>query len=146
MTFAVEVVVVLKPVVNDPQGLVVRDGLHRLGFPGVRAVRVGKYLELEVHGDDEATVRAQVEDMCAQLLRNPVIEDSRISSVRALTQRTRREGWGGHELRRARGRNAFAVPPLTLAGGGSPGCEMALLRSCPPHTFGGDLRRSVGRA
>ncbi len=61
MTFAVEVVVVLKPVVNDPQGLVVRDGLHRLGFPEVRAVRVGKHLELEVEGDDEAAVRAQVE-------------------------------------------------------------------------------------
>ena len=86
MTFAVEVIVALKPVVNDPQGLVVRDGLHRLGFSGVRAVRVGKYLELEVEGDDEEAVRARVEDMCAQLLRNTVIEDSRISSVRALTE------------------------------------------------------------
>jgi phosphoribosylformylglycinamidine synthase PurS subunit len=85
MTFAVEVVVVLKPVVNDPQGLVVRDGLHRLGFRGVRAVRVGKYLELEVEGDDEASVRAQVEAMCEQLLRNTVIEDSRIASVRVLS-------------------------------------------------------------
>jgi phosphoribosylformylglycinamidine synthase PurS subunit len=86
MTFAVEVVVVLKPVVNDPQGLVVRDGLHRLGFPGVRSVRVGKHLELEVDGDDEATVRAQVEAMCEQLLRNTVIEDSRIGSLHVLAE------------------------------------------------------------
>ena len=86
MTFAVEVIVVLKPVVNDPQGLVVRDGLHRLGFSSVRSVRVGKHLELEVEGDDEAAVRAQVESMCDQLLRNPVIEDSRIGAVRALTE------------------------------------------------------------
>jgi phosphoribosylformylglycinamidine synthase subunit PurS len=86
MTFAVEVIVALKPVVNDPQGLVVRDSLHRLGFAGVRAVRVGKYLELEVEADDEATARDQVEQMCEQLLRNTVIEDSRISSVRALTE------------------------------------------------------------
>jgi phosphoribosylformylglycinamidine synthase PurS subunit len=85
MTFAVEVVVVLKPVVNDPQGLVVRDGLHRLGFPEVRSVRVGKYLELEVEGEDEASVRAQVEAMCEQLLRNTVIEDSHIGSIRALS-------------------------------------------------------------
>ena len=86
MTFAVEVIVALKPVVNDPQGLVVRDGLHRLGFSGVRAVRVGKYLELEVDGEDEASVRAQVEEMCDQLLRNTVIEDSSISSVRVLSE------------------------------------------------------------
>jgi phosphoribosylformylglycinamidine synthase PurS subunit len=86
MTFSVEVVVALKPVVNDPQGLVVRDGLHRLGFSGVRSVRVGKHLELEVDGDDENSVRAQVEAMCEQLLRNPVIEDSRIGSVRVLTE------------------------------------------------------------
>src|ERR1700693_424772 len=43
-------------------------------------------------------------------------------------------GRGGHELRWARGRNAFGVPPLALARGGSPGCETALLRSCPPHS------------
>ena len=86
MTFAVEVIVALKPVVNDPQGLVVRDSLHRLGFAGVRKVRVGKYIELEVEADDEATARDQVEQMCEQLLRNTVIEDSRISSVRALTE------------------------------------------------------------
>ena len=89
MTFAVEVIVALKPVVNDPQGLVVRDGLHRLGFPEVRAVRVGKHLELEVEGDDEGAVRAQVEAMCEQLLRNTVIEDSRIASVRLLAEHAR---------------------------------------------------------
>jgi phosphoribosylformylglycinamidine synthase subunit PurS len=86
MTFAVEVIVALKPVVNDPQGLVVRDGLHRLGFTGVRSVRVGKHLELEVEGDDEESVRSQVEAMCEQLLRNTVIEDSRISAIHVLTE------------------------------------------------------------
>ena len=85
MTFAVEVVVALKPVVNDPQGLVVRYGLHRLGFPQVRSVRVGKYLELEVEVDDEASVRVQVEAMCEQLLRNTVIEDSRIGTIGTLS-------------------------------------------------------------
>jgi phosphoribosylformylglycinamidine synthase PurS subunit len=85
--FAVEVVVALKPVVNDPQGLVVRDSLHRLGFTGVRSVRVGKSIELEVEADSEADAREQVERMCEQLLRNTVIEDSRIESIRVLTER-----------------------------------------------------------
>ena len=86
MIFAVEVVVALKPVVNDPQGLVVRDGLHRLGFAGVRAVRVGKHLDLEVEADSEGEARTQVEAMCEQLLRNTVIEDSTISSLRVMTE------------------------------------------------------------
>lgn len=86
MIFAVEVIVALKPVVNDPQGLVVRDSLHRLGFTGVGSVRVGKHLDLEVEADSEDAARAQVELMCEQLLRNTVIEDSRIGDVRVLTE------------------------------------------------------------
>jgi phosphoribosylformylglycinamidine synthase subunit PurS len=84
--FAVEVVVALKPVVNDPQGLVVRDGLHRLGFSSVRSVRVGKSIELEVEADSEDAARQDVERMCEQLLRNTVIEDSRIGDLRVLTE------------------------------------------------------------
>ena len=86
MMFSVEVVVALKPVVNDPQGLVVRDSLHRLGFAGVRAVRVGKHIELEVEAADEAAARQDVEAMCEQLLRNTVIEDSRVGSIRVLLE------------------------------------------------------------
>jgi phosphoribosylformylglycinamidine synthase PurS subunit len=84
--FAVEVVVALKPVVNDPQGLVVRDGLHRLGFGSVRSVRVGKSIELEVEAESEDAARQQVDLMCEQLLRNSVIEDSRIEELRVLTE------------------------------------------------------------
>jgi phosphoribosylformylglycinamidine synthase subunit PurS len=86
MTYAVEVIVALKPVVNDPQGLVVRDSLHRLGFAGVRGVRVGKYIEVEVDAANEADARSEVERMCEQLLRNTVIEDSRIGSLRVMTE------------------------------------------------------------
>jgi phosphoribosylformylglycinamidine synthase subunit PurS len=81
VTFTVEVVVTLKPVVNDPQGLVVRSGLHQLGFTGVGDVRVGKYIELTVDAVDEATAREQVTQMCERLLRNPVIEDYRIEVI-----------------------------------------------------------------
>ncbi|HEY6468438.1 MAG TPA: phosphoribosylformylglycinamidine synthase subunit PurS [Candidatus Dormibacteraeota bacterium] len=86
MIFSVEVVVALKAVVNDPQGLVVRDSLHRLGFGGVRSVRVGKSIELEVEAESEVAARRDVETMCEQLLRNTVIEDSRIGDLRILTE------------------------------------------------------------
>ena len=86
MTWSAEVIVSLKPVVNDPQGLVVRDGLHRLGFAGVRAARVGKHIALEVEADDEASARDLVSRMCETLLRNPVIEDHRISGLHRVAE------------------------------------------------------------
>ena len=67
--------VTLKPVVNDPPGLAVRDALHNLGYDGVSAVRSGKHLQVYLASDDEASARRSVDDMCRRLLANPVIED-----------------------------------------------------------------------
>ena len=78
MRYLAEVVTSLKPVVNDPQGLTVRAGLHQLGFAEVSEVRVGKHIALEVDADSEASARRRVAEMCERLLRNPVIEDYRI--------------------------------------------------------------------
>jgi phosphoribosylformylglycinamidine synthase len=69
------VMVTLKPVVNDPQGLAIRDGLHQLGYQGVTTVRAGKVIELRLQAPDAATATAQVREMAARLLANPVIED-----------------------------------------------------------------------
>jgi phosphoribosylformylglycinamidine synthase subunit PurS len=81
MIYAVEVAVTLKPVVNDPQGLVVRDGLRQLGFSQVISARVGKVIALELEASSEDAARAAVVEMCEKLLRNPVIEDFHIESV-----------------------------------------------------------------
>jgi phosphoribosylformylglycinamidine synthase len=88
VTYVAEVIVQLKPVVNDPQGLVVRDSLQRLGFAGVQAARVGKYIELEIEAGDEDAARASVAEMCEKLLRNPVIEDYRIATIQAMANST----------------------------------------------------------
>lgn len=85
MIFGAHLVVTLKPVVNDPQGLVVKSGLHQLGFDGVGDVRVGKYIELTLDAHDEATAREQLTEMCERLLRNPVIEDYQIKGVFPMT-------------------------------------------------------------
>jgi len=74
-TWLARVTVTLKPVVNDPQGLAIRDGLHQLGYAGVAAVRAGKVIELRLQAPDAATAAAQVREMAARLLANPVIED-----------------------------------------------------------------------
>ncbi|MBV8481092.1 MAG: phosphoribosylformylglycinamidine synthase subunit PurS [Actinobacteria bacterium] len=71
------VVVRPKRGILDPQGEAVERALGHLGF-AVRGARVGKVVDLEVPGDDEAAAREQVERMCAQLLANPLIESYEI--------------------------------------------------------------------
>jgi phosphoribosylformylglycinamidine synthase len=76
------VIVTPKPVVNDPQGLTVKQGLASLGFREVAEVRVGKYIEVNLEGTSEHEARQRVEEMCRQLLANHVIEDFRFELVR----------------------------------------------------------------
>jgi phosphoribosylformylglycinamidine synthase len=71
------VIVTPKPVVNDPQGITVRQGLSALGFAEVSDVRIGKYIEVSLDASTEHEARRRVELMCNQLLANHVIEDFR---------------------------------------------------------------------
>jgi phosphoribosylformylglycinamidine synthase PurS subunit len=71
------VIVTPKPVVNDPQGITVKQGLASLGFREVTDVRVGKYIEVSLNAANEREARERVEAMCKQLLANHVIEDFR---------------------------------------------------------------------
>ena len=71
------VIVTPKPVVSDPQGITVRQGLATLGFREVSDVRVGKYIEVNLEAATEHEARQRVEAMCKQLLANHVIEDYR---------------------------------------------------------------------
>ncbi len=75
--YLARIYITLKPAVNDPQGLTVKDGLHMLGFDRVRSVRVGKYMEVRLDEADSSDAEGQVQDMCRKLLTNPVIEDFR---------------------------------------------------------------------
>ena len=67
--------VTLKPAILDPQGKAIGNALASLGFAGIAAVRQGKLIELDLAETDPARARAQVVQMCQQLLANPVIED-----------------------------------------------------------------------
>jgi phosphoribosylformylglycinamidine synthase PurS subunit len=73
-----KVYVTLKSGVLDPQGQAVKKTLGRLGFIEVAGVRIGKYVEIDLVGEDEAAARERVEEMCRRLVANTVIEDFRI--------------------------------------------------------------------
>jgi phosphoribosylformylglycinamidine synthase len=49
--------------------------LHALGYAEVDDVRLGKYMELRLRGEDADQLRARVDDMCRRLLANGVIEE-----------------------------------------------------------------------
>ena len=71
------VFITLKNGVLDPQGKAIERSLHTLGFPEVKDVRAGKYIELDMEGDSSAGAEARIREMCEKLLANPVIEDYR---------------------------------------------------------------------
>ena len=72
------VFITLKPGVLDPQGKAIHHALDGLGFSGVRDVRAGKMIELDLA---DSTSDAEIEDMCRKLLANTVIENFRIERM-----------------------------------------------------------------
>ena len=59
--------------VLDTQGRAVEHVLHQQGQEGV-SCRIGKYIELEVPGQDQQEVSDKVKNMADYLLYNPLIE------------------------------------------------------------------------
>ena len=74
--FRAQVEVTIKKSILDPQGRAVENTLKRLGHDNLENLRVGKYIELELTGE-RAEVEAQLEDIAATILSNPVMEDVR---------------------------------------------------------------------
>jgi phosphoribosylformylglycinamidine synthase len=74
----IRVHVTLKGGVLDPQGKAIHHALEGLGFGGVRDVRAGKLIELDLADN---VIESEVEEMCRQLLANTVIENYRIEQA-----------------------------------------------------------------
>jgi phosphoribosylformylglycinamidine synthase PurS subunit len=72
------VTVMLKQGVLDPQGKAIQNALGGLGFDGVRDVRAGKLIELELAEADAEKAKASAEEMARTLLANTVIESFRV--------------------------------------------------------------------
>ncbi|MDA1185265.1 MAG: phosphoribosylformylglycinamidine synthase subunit PurS [Acidobacteria bacterium] len=81
------VFVTLKPSVFDPQGTIVTDALHTLGYDAVKNVRQGKYFELEIDAGSEEEARRLALEAADKLLANTVIESYRVE-VESSTERS----------------------------------------------------------
>jgi phosphoribosylformylglycinamidine synthase PurS subunit len=75
-----KVIVMPKSAVLDPQGNAVRDAMRHLGMPEVRSVRIGKYMEIDIDGQN-GDLDTRLRGLCRDLLSNPVIEDYALEKV-----------------------------------------------------------------
>jgi phosphoribosylformylglycinamidine synthase subunit PurS len=57
----------------DPQGQAVEQSLRKLGF-AVGHARIGRVVDFEVEASNPDEARERVDEMCRQLLANPLIE------------------------------------------------------------------------
>jgi phosphoribosylformylglycinamidine synthase subunit PurS len=72
------VFVTLKPSVFDPQGTIVTEALHTLGYASVKDVRQGKYFELDIDAASAEEAKALAGEAANKLLANTVIESYRV--------------------------------------------------------------------
>ena len=73
-----KIIITPKKAVLDPQGKTVQNALEHMGYTGIGAVHVGKYLEIELNGGDPERARQALDEACHRFLSNPVIEDYRL--------------------------------------------------------------------
>ncbi|MBF0318925.1 MAG: phosphoribosylformylglycinamidine synthase subunit PurS [Nitrospirae bacterium] len=60
----------------EPKGKAVAGSLRNLGFNGIKDVRIGKYIVIEMEGEmPEGEAEKKVREMCEKLLVNTVIEE-----------------------------------------------------------------------
>ena len=70
-----KIIITPKKAVVDPQGITVLKALEHMGHRGIKAVHVGKYLEIELDGSDKEAARKA---LAHKFLSNPVIEDYKL--------------------------------------------------------------------
>jgi phosphoribosylformylglycinamidine synthase subunit PurS len=84
--YAVRIDVTHLPGVLDPAGATVERALPALGYDNVSGVSIAKTIRLALDADSEDAAREQVDDMCRQLLANPVIELYTVELTGELTE------------------------------------------------------------
>lgn len=72
-----KVYVTLKESILDPQGKVVMQTLHNLGYESVVDVRISKYMVIRMSEKDPEEAARKVEEFCRRVLVNPNTETFR---------------------------------------------------------------------
>ena len=81
MLYHVQIEITLKPTVMDAQGTTIEKALHKLGHAGVGNVRIGKFVTLDIDAPAAADARRAADELCTELLANPIIEQYHVQVV-----------------------------------------------------------------
>ncbi|MEH2324078.1 MAG: phosphoribosylformylglycinamidine synthase subunit PurS [Nostoc sp.] len=84
--YLAKIFVTLRPSVLDPAGVAVQSGLQQMGYDNVDQLRIGKYIELTITSTEEKKARQDLDQICNQMLANPVIENYRFDLIEVETQ------------------------------------------------------------
>ncbi|HEX7579115.1 MAG TPA: phosphoribosylformylglycinamidine synthase subunit PurS [Thermoanaerobaculia bacterium] len=76
-----QITVIPRAGILDPQGKAIAAALDRLGYAGVHNVRAGKVFRLEIDAEGPEAARETGAAMAQRLLANPVIEDFEVEVV-----------------------------------------------------------------
>lgn len=74
MKFRAKVIVKLKDTVKDAKGGAVSAVLKRIGLENDANVRIGKFFEFEILAPDKIEANKKLENICTEVLVNPVVE------------------------------------------------------------------------
>jgi phosphoribosylformylglycinamidine synthase len=69
------IIVTPKKTVLDPQGKAVEQAIHHLGMDCVKNTRIGRFIEMDIDGSNLELTKKKLNEICRDLLSNPVIED-----------------------------------------------------------------------
>lgn len=69
--------VMTRPKANtlDPQGVVVKQNLKKIGVKYLNKVSIGRYIEIELEEGPEEEVKKNIQEAIDKLLYNSIIED-----------------------------------------------------------------------
>jgi phosphoribosylformylglycinamidine synthase len=66
-----------KPKANtlDPQGVVVKSNLEKIGIKHLKKVSIGRYIEIQVDEAEDDEIKENIQTAIDKLLYNSIIED-----------------------------------------------------------------------
>ncbi len=73
--FEVKVFIRLRPSVLDPAGEAIKSASSKLGVEGIKSLRIGKMIEVNIEGNKEEEIKEKIDLLCDRLFANTVIED-----------------------------------------------------------------------